>query len=156
MIFSFLFVFMIFLRVPAAGMAAAGCVVLCVVHDFNGCDVAMTDFYLPFINWVLWRCQFDFQVIVQDQNTLLIENVIFIMKNILEMKMDQPCEYLGATSIESLMLAIVRLAHCWIFLFPCLVLIVFDCPLASFYHRGKKEKKLWHFFQGQGCITCAH
>ncbi|XP_076453075.1 neurofibromin-like isoform X4 [Babylonia areolata] len=52
--------------------------------------------------------QFDFQVIVQDQNTLLIENVIFIMKNILEMKLDQPCEYLGATSIESLMLAIVR------------------------------------------------
>ncbi|KAK7488237.1 hypothetical protein BaRGS_00020544 [Batillaria attramentaria] len=48
------------------------------------------------------------QVIVQDQNTLLIENVIFIMKNILEMKSDQPCEYLGVTSIESLMLAIVR------------------------------------------------
>ncbi|XP_025089024.1 neurofibromin-like isoform X9 [Pomacea canaliculata] len=48
------------------------------------------------------------QVIVQDQNTLMIENVIFIMKNILEMKSDQPCEYLGVTSIESLMLAIVR------------------------------------------------
>jgi neurofibromin 1 len=45
---------------------------------------------------------------VQDQNTLLIENVIFIMKNILDVKLDQPCEYLGATSIESLMLAIVR------------------------------------------------
>ena len=49
-----------------------------------------------------------FQVIVMDMNTQFIENVIFIMKNILEMKSDQPCEYLGLTSIESLMLTIVR------------------------------------------------
>ncbi|XP_041348224.1 neurofibromin-like isoform X2 [Gigantopelta aegis] len=48
------------------------------------------------------------QVIVLDMNTQFIENVIFIMKNILEMKSDQPCEYLGLTSIESLMLTIVR------------------------------------------------
>ncbi|KAL5015709.1 hypothetical protein ScPMuIL_005298 [Solemya velum] len=48
------------------------------------------------------------QVMVTDQNTQFIENVIFIMKNILEMKAEQPCEHLGVTSIESLMLAIVR------------------------------------------------
>ncbi|XP_050410069.1 neurofibromin isoform X2 [Patella vulgata] len=48
------------------------------------------------------------QVIVTEMNTQCIENIIFILKNILEMKGDQPCEYLGVTSIESLMLAIVR------------------------------------------------
>ena len=48
------------------------------------------------------------QVIVTELNTQFIENVIFIMKNILEMKTDQPCEHLGVTSIESLMLAVVR------------------------------------------------
>ncbi|XP_067682311.1 neurofibromin-like isoform X6 [Haliotis asinina] len=48
------------------------------------------------------------QVIVTDMNTQFVENVIFIMKNILEMKSDQPCEYLGLASIESLMLTIVR------------------------------------------------
>ncbi|KAK3767382.1 hypothetical protein RRG08_049749 [Elysia crispata] len=48
------------------------------------------------------------QVIDTPQNTLLIENVIFIMKNILETKQDQPCEYLGVTSIEQLMLSIVK------------------------------------------------
>ncbi|KAH3876999.1 hypothetical protein DPMN_000853 [Dreissena polymorpha] len=30
------------------------------------------------------------------------------MKNILEMKQDQPCEHLGVASIEQLMLAVVR------------------------------------------------
>ncbi|XP_012944812.1 neurofibromin, partial [Aplysia californica] len=48
------------------------------------------------------------QVMDSPQNTLLIENVIFIMKNILEMKQDQPCEFLGVTSIEQLMLSIVK------------------------------------------------
>ncbi|XP_021368387.1 neurofibromin-like isoform X2 [Mizuhopecten yessoensis] len=48
------------------------------------------------------------QVIVTDLNTQFIENVIFIMRNILEMKQDQPCEHLGVTSIENLMLAVVR------------------------------------------------
>ncbi|XP_062578923.1 neurofibromin-like isoform X10 [Saccostrea cucullata] len=49
------------------------------------------------------------QVMVTDLNTQFTENVIFIMKNILEMKTtDQPCEHLGVTSIESLMLAVVR------------------------------------------------
>ncbi|XP_052799724.1 neurofibromin-like isoform X3 [Mya arenaria] len=48
------------------------------------------------------------QVIVTDLSTQFIENVIFIMKNILEMKPDQPCEHLGVASIEQLMLAVVR------------------------------------------------
>lgn len=48
------------------------------------------------------------QVEVTELNTQFIENIIFIMKNILEMKSDQPCEYLGVTSIESMMLSIVR------------------------------------------------
>ncbi|XP_013381612.1 neurofibromin-like [Lingula anatina] len=48
------------------------------------------------------------QVIVNDWNTQFIENVIFIMKNILESRPDQPCEHLGVTSIESLMLGIVK------------------------------------------------
>jgi len=47
-------------------------------------------------------------VIVTDLSTQFIENVIFIMKNILEMKPDQPCEHLGVASIEQLMLAVVR------------------------------------------------
>lgn len=49
------------------------------------------------------------QVIVTDFNTQFIENTIFIMRNILEMNhASQPCEHLGVTSIESLMLAVVR------------------------------------------------
>jgi neurofibromin 1 len=53
--------------------------------------------------------QYDFQVIVIDGNTKFIENVIFIMKNILENKCEHPSgDHLGITSIESLMLAIVR------------------------------------------------
>ena len=46
-----------------------------------------------------------------DLSTQFIENVIFIMKNILEMKPDQSCEHLGVASIESLMLAVVRWVH---------------------------------------------
>lgn len=45
---------------------------------------------------------------VTDMNTQFVENIIFIMKNILENKVEQPCDHLGHTSIESLMLAIVR------------------------------------------------
>ncbi|XP_035709221.1 neurofibromin isoform X4 [Folsomia candida] len=48
------------------------------------------------------------QVIVTDINTQFIEHIIFIMKNVLDNKMDQPAEHLGATSIEGMMLAIVR------------------------------------------------
>lgn len=48
------------------------------------------------------------QVIVQDINTQFIEHIIFIMKNVLEKKMEQPSESLGSTSIEGMMLAIVR------------------------------------------------
>lgn len=48
-------------------------------------------------------------MIVIDGNTKFIENVIFIMKNILENKCEHPSgDHLGITSIESLMLAIVR------------------------------------------------
>ncbi|XP_012529974.1 neurofibromin [Monomorium pharaonis] len=46
-------------------------------------------------------------VVVSDLNTQFIEHTIFIMKNILDSKTDQP-EYLGVTSIEGMMLAIVR------------------------------------------------
>jgi len=45
---------------------------------------------------------------VSDINTMFIENVIFIMKNILENKAEQPSDHLGITSIEGLMLAVVR------------------------------------------------
>lgn len=48
------------------------------------------------------------QVVVSDLNTQFIEHTIFIMKNILDSKTDQPSEYLGMTSIEGMMLAIVR------------------------------------------------
>ncbi|XP_021921694.1 neurofibromin isoform X3 [Zootermopsis nevadensis] len=48
------------------------------------------------------------QVIVSDINTQFIEHIIFIMKNVLDSKTDQPSEHLGVTSIEGMMLAIVR------------------------------------------------
>ncbi|RZF46610.1 hypothetical protein LSTR_LSTR002942 [Laodelphax striatellus] len=48
------------------------------------------------------------QVIVLEINTQFIEHIIFIMKNVLEKKMEQPSESLGSTSIEGMMLAIVR------------------------------------------------
>ncbi|XP_065165550.1 neurofibromin isoform X2 [Atheta coriaria] len=49
------------------------------------------------------------QVVVSDVNTQFIEHIIFIMKNILDStKNDQPAEHLGVTSIEGMMLAIVR------------------------------------------------
>ncbi|KAG5866704.1 hypothetical protein JTB14_013865 [Gonioctena quinquepunctata] len=49
------------------------------------------------------------QVIVSEVNTLFIEHIIFIMKNILNCaKNDQPSEHLGITSIEGMMLAVVR------------------------------------------------
>ena len=48
------------------------------------------------------------QVIVTELNTMFIDHIIFIMKNVLENKTDQPAENLGVTSIEPLMLAIVR------------------------------------------------
>jgi len=60
------------------------------------------------------------QAMVSDTNTMFIENVIFIMKNILENKADQPSDHLGITSIETLMLAIVRLVH------PQLFIIISD------------------------------
>ncbi|XP_023313063.1 neurofibromin isoform X5 [Anoplophora glabripennis] len=49
------------------------------------------------------------QVVVNEVNTQFIEHIIFIMKNILDCtKNDQPSEHLGVTSIEGMMLAIVR------------------------------------------------
>lgn len=49
------------------------------------------------------------QVIVNDTNTKFIDHIIFIMKNVLEMKHEnQPQENLGQTSIEIMMLTIVR------------------------------------------------
>ena len=48
------------------------------------------------------------QVVVNESHTQFIEHVIFIMKNVLENKVDQPAEHLGVTSIEGMMLAIVR------------------------------------------------
>ncbi|KAF2359602.1 Ras GTPase-activating protein [Trinorchestia longiramus] len=48
------------------------------------------------------------QVMVSDVNTMFIDHIIFIMKNVLENRSDQPSEHLGVTSIEPLMLAIVR------------------------------------------------
>ncbi|XP_063853822.1 neurofibromin-like isoform X3 [Scylla paramamosain] len=48
------------------------------------------------------------QVIVSDVNTQFIEHIIFIMKNVLENKTEHPSEHLGVTSIEPMMLAIVR------------------------------------------------
>ncbi|KAF2884403.1 hypothetical protein ILUMI_21782, partial [Ignelater luminosus] len=49
------------------------------------------------------------QVVVNEVNTQFIEHIIFIMKNILDSsKNDQPSEHLGVTSIEGMMLGIVR------------------------------------------------
>ncbi|KZS14138.1 Neurofibromin [Daphnia magna] len=51
------------------------------------------------------------QVVVNESHTQFIEHVIFIMKNVLENsnnKNDTPAEHLGVTSIEGMMLAIVR------------------------------------------------
>ncbi|XP_078047800.1 neurofibromin 1 [Augochlora pura] len=48
------------------------------------------------------------QIVVEDVNTQFIEHIIFIMKNILDSKTEQPSDYLGMTSIEGMMLAIVR------------------------------------------------
>ena len=72
---------------------------------------------------------------VNESHTQFIEHVIFIMKNVLENsnnKNDQPAEHLGVTSIEGMMLAIVRL-------------------VPHFTHlkkkkRKKKEKKIIHCF----------
>ncbi|XP_008206010.1 neurofibromin isoform X2 [Nasonia vitripennis] len=48
------------------------------------------------------------QVILMDVNTQFIEHTIFIMKNVLDSKIDQLSEYLVMTSIEGMTLAIVR------------------------------------------------
>ncbi|KAJ8986296.1 hypothetical protein NQ317_010008 [Molorchus minor] len=49
------------------------------------------------------------QVVVNEVNTQFIEHIIFIMRNILDSsKNDQPSEHLGVTSIEGMMLAVVR------------------------------------------------
>ncbi|XP_022248395.1 neurofibromin-like, partial [Limulus polyphemus] len=47
-------------------------------------------------------------VIVLDANTQFIEHIIFIMKSVLENEVDHTAEHLGVTSIEGMMLAIVR------------------------------------------------
>lgn len=50
------------------------------------------------------------QVIVNETNTQFIEHIIFIMKNVLEQH--SPPENLGHTSIEQMILAIVRYVRC--------------------------------------------
>ena len=45
---------------------------------------------------------------MNDNNTQFIEHIIFIMKNVLENEMEQPAEHLGVSSIEAMMLCIVR------------------------------------------------
>jgi len=47
-------------------------------------------------------------VVVSDLNTQFIEHTIVIINHILDLKTDQPSEYLGMTSIEGMMLAILR------------------------------------------------
>lgn len=54
---------------------------------------------------------------VSDVNTMFIDHIIFIMKNVLENKSDQPSEHLGVTSIEPLMLAIVRYINTFVNIF---------------------------------------
>ncbi|XP_050358352.1 neurofibromin-like isoform X2 [Nymphalis io] len=52
------------------------------------------------------------QVMLTDINTQFVEHTIFIMKSILDNKKnDQPCEHFSTTSIEGLMLDIVRYVH---------------------------------------------
>ncbi|XP_071038330.1 neurofibromin isoform X2 [Parasteatoda tepidariorum] len=48
------------------------------------------------------------QVIVTEPNTQFIEHIIFILKSVLENKVDHTAEHLGVSSIEGMMLAIVR------------------------------------------------
>ncbi|XP_022666414.1 neurofibromin-like isoform X2 [Varroa destructor] len=48
------------------------------------------------------------QVILADTNTQFIEHIIFIMKSILENRVEHTAEHLGVTSMEAMMLAIVR------------------------------------------------
>lgn len=49
------------------------------------------------------------QVVISDVNTQFIEHVIFILTTILNSDTnEQPCEHLGMTSIEGMMLALVR------------------------------------------------
>ncbi|CAN7985404.1 unnamed protein product [Ixodes hexagonus] len=48
------------------------------------------------------------QVTVIETNTQFIEHIIFIMKSVLENKVDHTTEHLGVTSIEAMMLTIVR------------------------------------------------
>ena len=51
---------------------------------------------------------FFFKVIVTEANTQFIENVIFVMKSILEGKVEGRGDLLTIANIEPLMLAIVR------------------------------------------------
>jgi neurofibromin 1 len=48
------------------------------------------------------------QVILTDTSTQFIEHIIFIMKSVFENKVEHTTEHLGLTSIEQMMLAIVR------------------------------------------------
>lgn len=53
------------------------------------------------------------QVMLTEVNTQFVEHTIFIMKSILDNnKNEQPAEHLSVTSIEGLMLAIVRYLFC--------------------------------------------
>lgn len=78
------------------------------------------------------------QVQVNDINTQFIEHIIFIMKNVLESKTEQPSEHLGVTSIEGMMLGIVRYMNDFISIFTnfvvliCCMFVVRARPLSSY------------------------
>lgn len=48
------------------------------------------------------------QALIDPGNTQFIEHVVYIMKMVLEKKVDEPFENFGVTSIEGMILTIVR------------------------------------------------
>lgn len=48
------------------------------------------------------------KALLEPGNTQFIEQIVCIMKTVLEKKIDEPCENFGATSIEGMILTIVR------------------------------------------------
>ena len=48
------------------------------------------------------------QVIISELNTQFVEHIVFVIRNTLANKTERPAEDVGATSIESMVLSIVR------------------------------------------------
>lgn len=48
------------------------------------------------------------QVLITELNTQFVEHIVFVIRNVLANKTDKPAEDVGATSIESMILGIVR------------------------------------------------